>query len=694
MHMHASASDEEDTVYKETQVQYGNLTVGITESGTTTIGTETLDYNVEAVSVTKAISSTSGLSNSSSTSSTLVSSTSSTPSSTGSISSTSSSTSSAAPTLEVEEIYVASSQGVNVGDSILKVTDKSYQKVLAYLEAAVNTATLNVENERIDQELAQTSADYTYKANAAKDSTASAEYNATAQDLEDAIDTAATAISTWEETVATFAQDWNAKYYEQYDIDGLIEKVDKYEALIDKYEAEKATLKKQLETLKTQITNYDTTATNEKTLDELNTEYSKLNETYETAKTNLSTAKSDYETVHGNYESGLASYEAMVVEGETALAQEQAKYDTLKADYDEAVAKQTEGLIDAEQSLKEDKITSNNADTLYNIETNGIDEKVTDAEEILEEAQEALDRFNSLIVNGIVTSDFTGKIISVGYEVGDSISSDVAIVTYGNADEVTLSVSVDQADVASIAVNDSVNIDFTAYEGTTYEGTVSEIATSPISENSSTVSYGVTVKVNGDVSALYAGMTGNVTFITKEMENVLYVSNKAIITEDTKTYVKVKDSAGNIEKREVTTGFSDGNNVEITSGLEEGETSSYRKSGEGRVTLHELVRIVWLNIVQNKFKVLLTSVGIIVGAATIVMVIAVGRGGQMEVADQFKNLNAGAIDISYTIDSESSAAGGSSSGGGPSSGGGGGNAVGRRRYAKWWRFIIGRQFSI
>lgn len=64
--------------------------------------------------------------------------------------------------------------------------------------------------------------------------------------------------------------------------------------------------------------------------------------------------------------------------------------------------------------------------------------------------------------------------------------------------------------------------------------------------------------------------------------------------------------------------------------------------------LSELFRIVWLNIVQNKFKVLLTSVGIIIGAATIVMVIAVGKGGKEEVANQFKNLNAGSIDISFT----------------------------------------------
>lgn len=77
--------------------------------------------------------------------------------------------------------------------------------------------------------------------------------------------------------------------------------------------------------------------------------------------------------------------------------------------------------------------------------------------------------------------------------------------------------------------------------------------------------------------------------------------------------------------------------------------------------LSEILRLVWINLIQNKFKVVLTSIGIIVGAATIVMVIAIGRGGQMDVADQFKNLNAGAIDISYEQSSDSSSSNSKSS---------------------------------
>ncbi|WP_066649140.1 ABC transporter permease [Christensenella timonensis] len=57
----------------------------------------------------------------------------------------------------------------------------------------------------------------------------------------------------------------------------------------------------------------------------------------------------------------------------------------------------------------------------------------------------------------------------------------------------------------------------------------------------------------------------------------------------------------------------------------------------------ETLRIVWINLMQNKFKVLLTSLGIIVGAVTIVMVIAIGKGGEAEIAGQFQGLSAETI---------------------------------------------------
>lgn len=87
----------------------------------------------------------------------------------------------------------------------------------------------------------------------------------------------------------------------------------------------------------------------------------------------------------------------------------------------------------------------------------------------------------------------------------------------------------------------------------------------------------------------------------------------------------------------------------------------------------ELIKTVFINIFSNKSKCALTSLGIAAGSATIVLVIAIGQGGKADVADQFKNLNAGAIEVTagQTADTmvEGMMENFGGSGGPPSSGG-------------------------
>ncbi len=92
---------------------------------------------------------------------------------------------------------------------------------------------------------------------------------------------------------------------------------------------------------------------------------------------------------------------------------------------------------------------------------------------------------------------------------------------------------------------------------------------------------------------------------------------------------------------------------------------------EINMKISEIWKLVWLNLSQNKSKVILTSTGILVGAATIMLVLAIGTGGKLEVAEQFKNLNAGAIDITYEYNGNEMSGGGMPGGRmGQSSGGG------------------------
>ncbi|GMQ61483.1 ABC transporter permease [Vallitalea maricola] len=59
--------------------------------------------------------------------------------------------------------------------------------------------------------------------------------------------------------------------------------------------------------------------------------------------------------------------------------------------------------------------------------------------------------------------------------------------------------------------------------------------------------------------------------------------------------------------------------------------------------LSEIFHIVYINMTQNKFRLLLTTLGIIVGTITIILVIAIGKGGELEAAKQFSNLSADTV---------------------------------------------------
>ncbi len=61
--------------------------------------------------------------------------------------------------------------------------------------------------------------------------------------------------------------------------------------------------------------------------------------------------------------------------------------------------------------------------------------------------------------------------------------------------------------------------------------------------------------------------------------------------------------------------------------------------------LSEIFRALFINIIANRFRVVLTMLGIIVGAATIIMVVGIGKASEKAVEDQFAMLNVGTLYI-------------------------------------------------
>lgn len=548
------AKSENTVISKETEVKYGNLVTGVTESGSLEIGSvsQTYDYDWTGSSSSSSgtvttssssgsssggsqstmggMSQQSGMSTGSSSSSGSNSSGTESSSSSSSSSSSGSSSSSDEISLEIGKVCASAGQVVSKGDVLYTVTDESVEEAETILKAQITSAKLALQEAEYEKKSTLLDAKYELESNQLLGSTAQKEYNATIKELQSEVDSAQDAL-------------------------------DEADERIDAIPSEIKALEKQKSSSSSTSTSSSGSSSQIQNSTSSNTMLSGG------VQGGGSSSNSGTST-QASGSSSSTDIESQISALETELSNLEKNYSQLESNLERAKSNLSQGKVTARQTYDESMLTYKNAQTVYNIAVESVGDSLDDAQEALEEAQEQWKEFKNTIGEGTITAEYSGTLTALSCEKGDTLSSGTELATYTDADAVTLTVSVSQEDISKAEVGDTVEIVFTAYEDKTYEGTVTEISTS--ANSSSTVSYDVTITVDGDIEGLYAGMTGSVIFITKKVENVIYVSNKAITTDGAKSYVKRK-VGDTTETVEVETGFSDGTSVEITSGLEAGD---------------------------------------------------------------------------------------------------------------------------
>ena len=540
-------------VTKETEVKSGNLTVGITESGNVAIDTLTQSYSLSRTSVSSTSTSSSGSTSSatttksgssdstksadnasleqssstknsaSSTQSTADSSTQSTAdSSTQSTaySSTQNSSASSEEELVVKKVCVSTGQNVKKGDTLLTLTKSSVESAKKSYQENYDAARIAYNEAKTTRDAAKVSAEYEYKQRIATGKSALATYKATVASLEANVSS----------TKAAYQKAQNGIKTLPTQIASLKKKIAKAKSASGVMDSVNNT-KQQSSSKTTTGTNTTSSTQSSSTITQLTQELTQL---------------------------------------QTQLSEYRSNLNSLKSQYTSAKKALKTGKITAKQTYEESRIEAKNAKALYTVALSSVNDDVDAAKETYDQTKEELEAFNAFTKNNEVTAKYTGKLTSVGYSKGDSLNSSTAIAAYVDTDGVNITVSVAQDDVSNIKVGDNVNIYLAAYEDELFEGTVTSISST--STGDTTVSYPVVVTLSGDVSKVYDGMSSEVTFVSKEVKDVTYVSNKAITTEGTKSYVTLKKADGTTKKTKVVTGFSDGHNVEIKSGLKKGDT--------------------------------------------------------------------------------------------------------------------------
>lgn len=274
-----------------------------------------------------------------------------------------------------------------------------------------------------------------------------------------------------------------------------------------------------------------------------------------------------------NKQTKYENAKSALTKAQEALDENAAEIVSLNKQLASLIAQQTISKLNVEATYQESAIGGENAQINYEAQLESLKETLKEAEEERDKIQEQLEAFESFVgEDGCLYADGSGIVTQVAYEAGDRLRNVGTMVSYATATDMTISVDVAQEDVVDLLVGDKVDITFSAYADTSYTGSIKSIHTTATSTSSNTVSYSVVIAVEGDTSLLYGGMTADIIFVTEQKEDVLFISKKAIVEENGKTYVYYKTRFGGMELKEVEVGIDNGVDIEILSGLSEGET--------------------------------------------------------------------------------------------------------------------------
>lgn len=210
---------------------------------------------------------------------------------------------------------------------------------------------------------------------------------------------------------------------------------------------------------------------------------------------------------------------------------------------------------------------------------------VRNAELSLSDAQEGLRVAQDLLEDYTITSPIDGTVIEKNYKAGDNIDPSAAasgqsayMAVIYDMSRLTFDMNVSELDVSQLRVGQSVTFTSDALEGQTFTGHVDKININGTTLNGST-NYPVTVVVD-EGEGLYPGMNVSAEILVEELGEVLSIPVEAVQRGNTVLVAPAEalndkgelTDPTKLEERAVELGRGDSENIEVLSGLEEGET--------------------------------------------------------------------------------------------------------------------------
>jgi HlyD family secretion protein len=181
-------------------------------------------------------------------------------------------------------------------------------------------------------------------------------------------------------------------------------------------------------------------------------------------------------------------------------------------------------------------------------------------------------------VDSVIRAPAGGTVLERHVDPGDPVvplttyQEGTPLLTMADMGKLVFKGTVDEIDVGKLNEGMPVRIQIGALPDAEITGRLVRIAPKAREEEGSTL-FDVEVEIedSGEV-VLRAGYSANANVIIQEKEDILILPERLVIFEDEQAFVELPPAQedGEPERREVTIGLSDGLNVEVIAGLEEG----------------------------------------------------------------------------------------------------------------------------
>ena len=253
---------------------------------------------------------------------------------------------------------------------------------------------------------------------------------------------------------------------------------------------------------------------------------------------------------------------------------------TVKVGTGSTITASASGKVSGLTLMPGDSVSS--GQRICTITGDSVDNQLKNAKASLENAQDRLDDY-------MVTSPITGTVVEKTVKAGDNVgtgsnSNNTLCIIY-DLSYLQMTLNIDELDIDNVEVGQVVNITSDAKEGQTFTGVVTKVSVVGTTSGGTTT-YPVTVRID-DTEGLRPGMNVDAEIVLSSADGVLAIPSLAVNRGDTVLVTSDSPSAANALEQEapegyayvqVTTGVSDDSYIEITSGLQEGDTVAYLRT--------------------------------------------------------------------------------------------------------------------